>query len=239
MKAYVTKVQIGNLEIEGLMDEAGNYFVATSQMVTLDLAPQKNLARDLKALRGEGFKLLKLKTEFNRNVTSCVPLQDFEAVLFELSLKGNKPAQNLMRSLVGLSLHQLFSDAFGVKFEAEDRQNWLIERGEGKEVRRTLTDAIHDYLASQGKGDAFGYYARITNQIYQGIFQLDANQIREQLGVTGNELTRDYFNSKEIRTVASVEDLVMDLIDNGTNPFEAVTAALSIKKKARLNLKGK
>jgi hypothetical protein len=240
MKAYVTKVQIGNLEIEGLMDQEGNYFVATTQMVALNLAPQKNLSRDLKTLLGKDLKLLKLKTEFNRNTTSCVPLQDFESVLFELSLKGNKPAQNLMRSLVGLSLHQLFSDAFGVKFEAEDRKNWLIERVEGKEVRRTLTDSIHDYLVSQGKGDAFGYYARITNQIYQGIFGLDANQIREQLGVTGYELTRDHLNSKEIRIVASVEDLVMDFIDEGTNPFEAVVKALLIKKKkARLTLQGK
>jgi hypothetical protein len=241
MKAYVTKVQIGNLEIDGLMDEEGNYFVAIPQMVALNLVPPNRSQKQLESLLGLVFSShVKLKTELNSKVVSAISIRDFERVLAKLDRAGNKFAQDLRDSLVGLTLHQLYSDAFGVKFEAEDRKNWLIERVEGKEVRRTLTDSIHDYLVSQGKGDAFGYYARITNQIYQGIFGLDANQIREQLGVTGNEHTRDHFNSKEIRIVASVEDLVMDYIDNGMNPFEAVAMALSLKKKkARLTLQGK
>ena len=239
MKAHVTKVQIGNLEIDGLMDEAGNYFVAVPQIATLVQIDKNQASRTLKPLLGAGFQFDRLKSELHPKAVNAISIQDFERTLAKLDRAGNKFAQDLRDSLVGLSLHQLYSDAFGVKFEAEDRQNWLIERGEGKEVRRTLTDAIHDYLVSQGKGDAFGYYARITNQIYQGIFGLDANQIREQLGVPDNALTRDYLNSKEIRTVALIEDVVMNMIDDGTNPFEAVTSALSIMKKARLTLQGK
>jgi hypothetical protein len=222
------------------MDEEGNYFVAIPQMVALDLIPPNRSRKQLEVSLGLSFQTQsKLKTELHPKAVNVISIQDFERTLAKLDRAGNKFAQDLRDALVGLSLHQLYSDAFGVKFDEEDRKNWLIERVEGKEVRRTLTDSIHDYLVSQGKGDAFGYYARITNQIYQGIFGLDANQIREQLGVTGYGLTRDHLNSKEIRIVAKVEDLVIDLIDGGSSPCEAVAKALSIKKKDRLILQGK
>jgi hypothetical protein len=94
MKAYVTKVQIGNLEIDGLMDEQGNYFVAIPQIADLVNASRNNLSRDLKRILGKD--LPKLKTEFNRNTTSCVPLQDLESVLLELSLKGNTEAKKFL-----------------------------------------------------------------------------------------------------------------------------------------------
>lgn len=128
MRAYVTQVQIGNLEIEGLMTEKGEYRVAVPQLVALNLASQFNPTRDTKAILGKDSKLVKYKTEFNPNPVNTISLIEFEKVVFELAIKGNEFAANLVRALVGLSLTQLFSDAFGVKFEKEERQNYLKER---------------------------------------------------------------------------------------------------------------
>lgn len=51
--------------------------------------------------------------------------------------------------MVGLSLHQVFSDAFGIKFEAEDRQRWLKQR----QLHR---QQYHPLLTSWLKVDAGG-----------------------------------------------------------------------------------
>lgn len=239
MNAYVTKVSIGLLTIDGLMDQSGNYFVAVPQMVALNLVPPNRSQKQLERLVGVHFKTHKLKTEFSRHTTSCVPLRDFEVITFELALKGNSTALTLLRSLFGLSLQQLFCDAFSVRFEAEDRHNWLVERAGGQDKRRCLTDAIHDYLSSQGQGDARGYYAQITNKIYQGIFNLDAYQIRQHLRVPDHHLTRDYLNNRELRTIATIEEIVMNMIDNGTYPFDAVQDAFGIMATSRVILVGK
>lgn len=134
-KAFVTQVSIGNLQIEGLMDGSGNYYVAVPQLVKLNLLGDgdnqdrhRNANRSLKRMMGEGFKSVQLKTEFNKDTTSAVTLPGFEKVLTRLDRLGNKPAQELRDDMVGLSLHQLFSDAFGVKFEETDRQDWLRHR---------------------------------------------------------------------------------------------------------------
>lgn len=239
MKAYVTQVQIGNLTIDGLMDEGGQYWVAIPQLAALNLVRRGMSLKRLEDRLGLGFPSgKKMNTELNSRAVNAISITDFERLLAKLDRAGNKIAQDLRDDLVGLSLHQLYSDAFGVRFEAENRQLWLTDRLGGREIRRTLTDSIRDYLASNGKGDARGYYAQITNQIYLGIFGMDANQIRTALSVTEGDATRDYLNPKELRTIATVEEVVMNLVDEGTNPFEAVVQALTIMKKSRLILKG-
>lgn len=135
LTAFVTQVPFGTFSIEGLMDEKGNYFVAVTQLVSLNLLGDgdnqdrhRHASRSLKRLMGEDFKSAQLKTEFNKNITNAVTLSDFEKVLAKLDRLGNKAAQELRDDMIGLSLHQLFCDAFGVKFEVEDRSKWLKYR---------------------------------------------------------------------------------------------------------------
>jgi len=86
--------------------------------------PIKHASRDLKAILGEGFQFPKWKSDLNPKAVNVLTLEQFNQLAFELALKGNVQAIEFMRDLSGLSLHQLFSDAFGQKFEAEDRQSW-------------------------------------------------------------------------------------------------------------------
>jgi hypothetical protein len=126
--AHVTQVPFGNGTIEGLMFEDGSFAVAVPQVADLFMTDRNTASRDFKRLLGESFKTSKAKTEFNKNATNCISLLDFERLLAALDRKGNTQAQQLRDSLVGMSLTQLFSDAFGVKFEAEDRQSYLKQR---------------------------------------------------------------------------------------------------------------
>ena len=146
-KAIVTSVQIGHIEIEGLMLPDGSYRIAIPQLVKLSLVPSNRSLTQLKRLTGFDFQShQKIYSELNSNKVNSISLEDLEALIVSLAKRGNQSAINLTIDLIGLSLQQLFSDAFGVKFEKEERQAWLKARQEGKATRRTLTDAIHDYL---------------------------------------------------------------------------------------------
>lgn len=53
---------------------------------------------------------------------------DYLVVFLKIAKKlGSKPADDLIDALAGLSIQQLFSDAFELNMTAQDRQNFLLE----------------------------------------------------------------------------------------------------------------
>jgi hypothetical protein len=100
-------------------------------------------------LLGKGSQFAKLKTSLHPKAVNAIALKDFEKLVFELALKGNERAQEFSRSLIGLSLHQLFCDAFGIKFEKEERQQYLAQRMQHRQH-------FHPYLTKWLKHDAGG-----------------------------------------------------------------------------------
>lgn len=150
LTAVVTQVPIGNTSVEGLMTEDGVFYIGIPQVADLFEVSRNTAARDFKRLMGENSKpSIKLKTEFNKNVTTAFTLTEFEQLVAKLDRKGNKAAQDFRDTLVGLSLHQLFCDAFGIKFEKEDRQQYLKERFRHQKH-------FHPYLTRWLKEDAGG-----------------------------------------------------------------------------------
>ncbi len=148
LTAFLAKVQVGILEIEGLMDEEGNYYVAIPQLTDLNLVPPNRSAKQLEALTDKAFSshdIVKLKTPLNSKGVNAIPVKLVEKLLLRLAIKGNKAAIALMEALIGLSLHQLFSDAFGIKFEREERQRWLACRFKTRHDFRPLTDELKRY----------------------------------------------------------------------------------------------
>lgn len=128
VKAVVCEVYIGLKKIEGLMLPDGSYAVAIPQIATLFGTNKNYMSQDLKRLMGKEFRPHKVKTELGNQLINVVSLKDFEVIVAKLDRKGNIDAQLFRDDLVGLSLHQLFCDAFDIKFEKEERQKWLIER---------------------------------------------------------------------------------------------------------------
>lgn len=134
-KARITQVQIGKLFVEGIMLPNGDFGITVKQVANLVSTLPKNAARDFKRLLGKGSELFQVKislevgNETNNN-QKYLTLEQFEKILTELSFKGNKQAQELVRQFVGLSLTQLWSDAFGIKFEQEERTQYLASRQE-------------------------------------------------------------------------------------------------------------
>ena len=153
-KAVITQVQIGSLTIDGLMLPNGDYAIAVPQIAEIIGTGKETASKDLKRLLGESFRPSKMKTELGNQLINVVSLLDFEIIIAKLDRAGNKAAQDFRDSLVGLSLHQLFSDAFGVKFNKEERDRWLKAR---QTHRKQYHSCLTNWLNVDGvKGKNYG-----------------------------------------------------------------------------------
>jgi hypothetical protein len=203
LKANIAQVNIGPIIIEGLMDEDGDYYVAIPQIAELFSILIKNASRDLKALLGKTFSVLKFKTPLHSGEVNVVPLKGFEKILFELTLKGNPKAIEMSRALIGMSLYQLFCDSFGVKFESEDRQRWLETRFKTKHDFRPLTDQLQKYGFERPQE-----YARYISMM------------QEKIGVENG--TRDFLEFKVLNRLERTQDRLTVYMECGFTPYEAL-----------------
>jgi hypothetical protein len=230
LKARVAKVKLGQIELEGIMKTDGSFFIAAPQASELFQFVKTNVSRDIKAILGEDFQFVKITTELHPKYVNCLTLVAFRKLMFELVLKGNIVAIELSRALVDLTLEQLFCDSFGVKFEAEDRQNWLVERLKGLEQRHELTDAIKEYQVQNGtyKSPQSPFlYIHVSDCVNKAVLGWTAKQARLELKVPKNELLRNHLTKEQLKSIDRIEDHTAVLIrKSGRNPVECAKQAI-------------
>ena len=224
-RAEIATVNIGCIEFEGLMLDDGTFGIAVPQVCSVFQTDKNQASRTIKSILGNNFQFDKWRSILHPKAVNVLSLVDFEKLLRKLDRSGNLIAQELVDSLVGLSLQQLFSDAFCVKFEKEERQKWLEDRGNGKVYRRTLTDSIRDYLLSHPREDS-RLYPIVTDLIYLGIFNRQAAQLKVDWD---DKSPRDVMTNHELFLVAEVESLTSRLIDQDSlHPLAAARQALRV-----------
>lgn len=153
-KARITKVQIGSEFIDGIMLPNGDFGITVQQTASLFLTIPENATRDIKRLLGKGSELFQVQVSESgtNNNQKYLTLRQFEIVIAKLDRAGNKQAQDFRDMLLGLSLTQLWSDAFGVKFEREERTQYLINRQEHqKSFHKRLTPFWKEDGCQSGK----------------------------------------------------------------------------------------
>lgn len=237
-KAIVQQIQVGNISFEGLMLPDGSFGISLQQLrvlafpkVTPNNAKRtltqvantksdfsQNEKKSLEPALGKGFQLLRVATELGNNPQWVVSIDDITFLLTELAFAGHTEARQLVRLLTGLSLQQLFCDAFGVRFEVEDRQQWLVARMESIVVRNEYTGAIRD---TQGEG--YTRYGTATDLIYLGLYQKTAKQLSEELGGP----VRDRLTSSQLEKVKMVEKVAAKFVKDGEEPITAGYKALA------------
>jgi hypothetical protein len=234
VKADVAIVKIGHLEIEGYLTSEGEFGLSLSDFARLiGIEPKQVRARILnskyaKTLSDKGFPgSKKCKVDKNKgSIIQIIPV-DWVISLIQISARiGIEGAWEILDLLAGLSLHQLFSDAFNLEFEKEERQKWLKARQEGKVVRRTLTDAIKDYINTHNCNSSYKQfiYANVTNEIYDGVFNRKAKTLKQQWECDN---PRDVMTEVELSEIKQVEQLTMRIIDqDNLEPVRAVNEAL-------------
>jgi hypothetical protein len=224
----VAQVKLGNLEFEGLMNTEGEFFVGFPQLQALNLVPPNRSQKQLESLLGMCFQShQKARTRLNSKAVNVISLLEFEKVLVALDRKGNIIAQSMRDDLVGLSLTQLFNDAFNIEFGKQERQNWLKNRATGIIARRTLTDSIKDWYERNPGVTSRPYCAMFsvtTNAIYQALWGMDASQLEKTLSC-GKTESRDYMDADSLKYLEYAEARVSEFIDDDIKPNDAVLTA--------------
>jgi hypothetical protein len=131
----------------------------------------------------------------------------------------------------------LFSDAFGIKFEEQQRQEFLKTRQEGKQVRLTLTNAIDWYLKEDAKKDekhrrSANYvnfiFSNCSDLVNLGLFGRKSKRLCVDLKIEDRSQLRDFLTADELRWLSEIEDLGARLIVyQGFEPMDAVREAVS------------
>ncbi len=242
MKAKITTIPFGNLSIEGLLlpestKERPVFGVAVPQAASTFSVRQDNAQRDFKRLLGDDFQIVKISTELNPKKVNVLPLSDFEKLTALLAFSGNVIAKEFVLSLFGLSLHQLFCDAFSLKFEREDRQIWLIERQDGKKARREYTDMIKN-LIDNGEEINYGW---LTLRLYQSIgirgeyhqWKRDENA---QIAFRENNINfRDQLNGETLRKLKEAELYCTQIVEDFGKPLAEAFEIVENRYLSKLN----
>lgn len=146
-RARNTTINLGATTIEVLLLPDGKTIrVRLKELERLSLAPTKQGLRSLKRALGEGLNYDRVASENSNNPESAISVETFIEFIKVMRKRGNQLAEQITDDLVGLSITQLAYDAFGIKFEKEQRVTWLEARQESKREFRTLTDAFQRVL---------------------------------------------------------------------------------------------
>jgi hypothetical protein len=214
LTAQVSQVPFGNTEIEGLLFEDGSFGVAIPQVCSIFQFDKIQASRDIKALLGKDFQFDKVRTTLNPKAVNVLQLKDFERLLLKLTIKQNPIAIGMSEDLIGLSLTQLFADAFGLKFEKEDRQAQLKARQQNKLNRLSWTDVIKYYIGTHEVSDSYKQwiYVNVSDALNLAVFGKKAKAMREERGVADDKALRDTFNSKELEQISRLESYASKLV---------------------------
>lgn len=89
----------------------------------------------------------------------------------------------------------------------------LIERMKGKEVRRTLTDAIKENVPETPHKRFM--YKNFTDLAYKTVFGMNTKQMRYDRGLEKGDSLRDCFNEQELKQVKGAENVIKGFLDMG------------------------
>ena len=134
-------------------------------------------------------------------------------------------ANKVLRAILNKEYSALTENA--AQIESKLQKTWGKLRKETKVVRRTLTDAIKDWLIATPEECNQNMYAIVTNELYMGYFGKTAQQMRQERNVATNDLLRDSFEWKELNEVERREEHAAKLIDKKKmHPIEAIKQAV-------------
>lgn len=169
------------------------------------------------------------KIEGNNSSIRLINLDSALEIIQVYAQLGNKECQALVFACFAETIERRLDNAFGVKRSEEDRNERLKSRVQGKYTRRTLTDAISDYLESHDElSDNYRKFiwSNCSDHLNKIILGAKASQAKETLGIPKDSLLRNYIPVAALDELEGVERFAARLIDNkDTEPLEAVKEA--------------
>ncbi len=183
---------------------------------------------------GKGFQFVRSASELNPKKVNILLLEDFGKLVNAIARSQDKAYEKareiafaIQDASVTTTLEMAYDISFQNKQKLEDYQAKHEARVQGKVTRRTLTNAIRDYINANADDLSPNYpkfvYTNCSDCVNKLIFGRSAKKLREQWDCTD---LRQAMTIEELMIVDGVERLAITLIDDqGYEPLSAVKAA--------------
>lgn len=239
-------IQLGDMSLEVFETETpGEYRLSQSQVLETIGASKSwfsgvgnDSPRVLEWLRSKGFRgsgiEAKIKNEVKARRVKLITISDAVLVWLHFASNGNDLAKNLLAACAAEAIERRADKAFDNTRAEEEYNARLAARLKGKQTRRTLTDAIHDwYVANKGDRPEHIIYAIVTNKIYSALWGMTAEDIESHLSCKRHK-SRCFMSAESLHVLEIAEANVRDCIDyDGMNPISAADYA-RIRRQRRL-----
>lgn len=233
-KAVVATIKYAGFEFPGLMLPDSSYAIGSIQIAEIFQFDQNQASRTIKRILAKGFQFDRVASELHPKKINIVLLKDFGRLVNAIARTKDQAYENareiafaIQDASVTTTIEMAYDIAFNNKQRLEEYQARQEARVQGKLTRRSLTDAIQDYIKANAdtlsdKYERFAYN-NCSNAVNKIIFGRTAKKLRESWNCTE---IRDAMTSEELSYVDSVEGLAVRLIDElGYEPFSAVKEA--------------
>lgn len=214
VKAKPIQVTLAGLELNCFVDVDNpmNRYVSSGRLAEIGLISSlpQNVSKSLKAIAGKELELFRLTRvgQEGGNVTA-ISTSDFTTLLGLIAQRGNELAINLLVVLAQEAIDRRIDHALGIVLEEEIREEWSASRLSGKFVRRSLTDAIQDWLIRhehdpKGNYAKFQVYAKVSDLLNLAIFGKTAKVLKEEKQLTYRDLLRDNVKGTELELIKQI-----------------------------------
>ena len=183
---------------------AAYYDVPEKTIQTIMRRNRDELNEDgIEVVKGEELKKLFCNLQAEGSKTRKLTLLPKRAVLRIGMLLTESPIASAVRNYL-LNLEEI-ADA--------GQKEWSLQRELGKLRRRTMTDAIRDYIAESPNKQ--WKYRHFTDLVYKTAFGMSAKGLRFERCARDNDQLRDKLSKQEIEAVEKSEVFVAGLIMAG------------------------
>lgn len=236
VKAVRATIYLGDIPLEVFQLPSGEYRLSQTG-VAVAIGNEETSFRNFlvgkssEALPYKGFRSAKLKVDGNNVKINAIPVE--LAVVFwgKETIEGNVLAARLLVACGIEAIERRADTAFNVQRTEEERQAAFSARVKGKIIRRSLTDAIADYMANHPElspNTVKFMYSNVSDAVNLIVFGRKACKLRADLQVPLEGLLRDFYTSREQQYVQEVEDLAMRIIDQ-----DDIAPLLAVKESGR------
>lgn len=204
-----------------VFNRGGNpWFVAKDLCLILDI---QNIRQNLAKLDEDEKGVCSIDTLGGKQDMAIVS----ESGMYALVLSSRKPEAKPFRKWVTSEVLPSIRKTGSYSHRGKS-PDWIEVRQEGKDVHRTLTDAVQDYIARHPELSANKQkfmYSNVADAVNRGLFGLPSKQLKALLSLTSSQLLRDGLEKKEIHCLTAIEFLVVRYID-----VEDLDPCLAVKK---------
>jgi hypothetical protein len=237
IKAERVTIELGSVPVNVYQLPDGSYRLAGKNITDAVKEDDKALPRlygvkSLKDLPGAGSESGKESVKISAGKEGVpffpVSIEDATRFWFDRAKKGNELAGAIVEAALIESIERRADKAFGkARSEAEYNERFK-NRVNGILTRRSLCDAIKEYLLRHPElspGRSNNMYTNATQKGYRLMFGRDRKTLETDLGAEPGKL-RDALLADELKDLDAIENLAMKLIDNDDmDPCDAIDEA--------------